>query len=268
MNNKYNLIDIFQQQQKLDNLLKPPIFKVLEKIQEQNKWLTSVDAFIVKSNFPQHIKPTGLELLYQSLKTSEAAKSWSEVISNFQNDKTENEEIKNLIITEFNFEDEVKNNSKLHFQVINESSLIERLIADIYNNNRNLYNLKPRQFEELVAELLRNNGFEVQLTKQTRDNGYDIIAIQNMNKLNPIKFLVECKLYGEDKPIGINTIRSFCDVVNREGANRGIIVTSSYFSSIAIKREQDMPYLLEFKDRIAIINWVEDYVKSKGLTTL
>lgn len=39
-----------------------------------------------------------------------------------------------------------------------------------------LYDLSPRKFEELIAAILEDLGFEVELTQATRDGGSDIIA--------------------------------------------------------------------------------------------
>ncbi len=39
-----------------------------------------------------------------------------------------------------------------------------------------LHDLTSRKFEELVASILEDLGFDVTLTKQTRDGGTDIIA--------------------------------------------------------------------------------------------
>ena len=48
---------------------------------------------------------------------------------------------------------------------------IPKLITDIYRDNSLLNNLDPRKFEEVVAELMAKEGFDVELTKQTRDGG-------------------------------------------------------------------------------------------------
>jgi hypothetical protein len=44
--------------------------------------------------------------------------------------------------------------------IINESERIRKIIWDIYRNNMPLLQLQPRQFEELVAELLYHQGLQ------------------------------------------------------------------------------------------------------------
>lgn len=37
--------------------------------------------------------------------------------------------------------------------------------------------ISPREFEEVVSEIFRSKGFEVDLTKRTANGGKDIIAV-------------------------------------------------------------------------------------------
>lgn len=143
--------------------------------------------------------------------------------------------------------------------LLNESNNIKKTILDIYGKNNQLFNIKPRQFEELMAELLTNRGFQVELTKQTRDGGYDIIALYKVADLGTMKWLVECKRFTREK-VGIEVIRSFKEVIQSNNVNRGIIATTSYFTADAIKKKQETPYLLDFLDKDAILKWIFEYV--------
>jgi HJR/Mrr/RecB family endonuclease len=143
--------------------------------------------------------------------------------------------------------------------IIKEADRIKRIIYDIYKNNDQIHQLGSRQFEELIAELLFKQGFEVQLTKQTRDGGYDILAIYHMPSQAPQKWLVECKKFTENK-VGIEVIRSFKEVIQAENANRGVIATTSYFTKDAYKKQQEVPYLLDFRDKDAVMKWIFEYI--------
>lgn len=144
--------------------------------------------------------------------------------------------------------------------IISEISDIKKSIQKIYEDNQFLYKLKSRKFEEVIAELLFNRGFEVELTKQTRDNGYDIIALNKINGF-PNKYLVECKKYAANRPIGIDIIRCFCDVIKEEKANKGIIFTTSYFTKPSEDRKKKEGHLLDFVNRDDLLDWVKDYLK-------
>lgn len=50
------------------------------------------------------------------------------------------------------------------------------LRAQLRSNPDQIFELEPRRFEELVASLLAEQGFTVELTPTSRDGGYDIAA--------------------------------------------------------------------------------------------
>ncbi|MCT3674383.1 restriction endonuclease [Elizabethkingia anophelis] len=147
--------------------------------------------------------------------------------------------------------------------IIDVSYQIRDILFEIYLNNEKLYKISPREFEKVIAELLYNNGFEVELTKQTRDNGFDILALKYVDNLSPIKYLVECKRYKPDRKIGVEIIRGFKEVIQTEQANKGLIVTTSYFSADAIRKQKETPYLLDYKDKDELMNWVSEYYNKK-----
>lgn len=93
-------------------------------------------------------------------------------------------------------------------------------------------------------------GFEVELSKQTRDNGYDILALKNVIGLSPVKYLVECKRYAEKRKVGVELIRSFKEVLQTENANKGIIATTSYFTKPALIKQNEIPYLLDLRIKL------------------
>lgn len=159
---------------------------------------------------------------------------------------------------------ELEENKKETVQeiIFSETARIKDLILQIYLNNEKLFQIHPREFEKIIAELLYSKGFEVELTKQTRDNGYDILALKYMDDFSPIKYLVECKRYNPSRKVGVEIVRSFKEVISTEQANKGMIVTTSYFSSDAIKKQKETPLLLDYKNKDDIIEWVNNYRNS------
>jgi len=169
--------------------------------------------------------------------------------------------IQNFMSRKFDFEDyftEQTEKEESPIVLIDESKRIKKIITDIYHDNSLIVKIQPREFEEIIAEMLYFQGFKVELTKQTRDNGYDIIALKYLDGHVPFKFLVECKRY-TNKKVGVEVIRGFKEVMVTEKANRGLLVTTSYFTEGANKKQRETPYLLEFKDKDKVIEWVEDY---------
>ncbi len=62
-----------------------------------------------------------------------------------------------------------------------------------------------RRFEEVVAEIFDGFGYEVELTKRTRDGGKDIVAIKRCEA--NLKFLIECKRPEPGNPVRIAAVR-------------------------------------------------------------
>jgi restriction system protein len=65
------------------------------------------------------------------------------------------------------------------------------ILASVRLDPSRLWQISDRAFEELIAEIFARQGYRVELTKRTRDNGYDILAVQN--NLIEQRLLIECK---------------------------------------------------------------------------
>lgn len=123
---------------------------------------------------------------------------------------------------------------------------IERILV----NNERIYDLTPRDFEGLVAEVFRENGFDVVLTQQTRDGGSDIIATYSLGGM-PYLVLIECKKYSPNNKVGVSLVRSFLGVQMDQKANKGVIVTTSTFTRDArvfAERQNHLITLLDYND--------------------
>lgn len=100
-------------------------------------------------------------------------------------------------------------------------------------NPRDILNdISPRDFEFLIAALFRKQNFNVRVTKQSRDGGFDIVCSSSNT---PIKqtILVECKHH--TGTIGVAPVSRLEGVVSNTGVTSGWVVTSSKFSSPAVK---------------------------------
>jgi HJR/Mrr/RecB family endonuclease len=121
-----------------------------------------------------------------------------------------------------------------------------------------LYELAPRKFEELVASILKDMGFDVELTQATRDGGRDIIA-HVRNAVCSYLTHIECKRYAPDNKVGVGIIREVIGVHHIRNATKSIIVTTSFFSRDAIKEAEKMENQLDLKDFTDIKAWLQRY---------
>ncbi|MCK4823525.1 restriction endonuclease [bacterium] len=121
-----------------------------------------------------------------------------------------------------------------------------------------LYDLSPRKFEELIASILEDLGFDVELTQATRDGGSDIIAYIR-NAVCEYLTLIECKKYAADRKVGVGVIREVSGVHHLKRASKSLIITTSFFSKDAIKEALSMEHQLQLKDYEDIKNWLMRY---------
>jgi len=121
-----------------------------------------------------------------------------------------------------------------------------------------LYDLSPRKFEELIASILEDLGFDVQLTKATRDGGTDIIAYIR-NSVCEFLTLVECKKYAPDNKVGVGIVREVSGVHHLKNASKSIIVTTSFFSKDAVEMAKAIEHQLELKNYEDLKVWLSEY---------
>lgn len=155
-----------------------------------------------------------------------------------------------VIYFEFDFEDfeEEIIGAEIHRTYININKIIQ--------NQDAVYDISPREFEELVAELFRQQGFDVELTPATRDGGCDIIASKTMGSL-PFMLIIECKKYSLQNPVGVSLVRSLLGVQSDRKANKAVLVTSSRFTKSAKEfadRQQHLISLIDINDLLAMMN--------------
>ena len=139
------------------------------------------------------------------------------------------------------------------------SELITALKADV----QLLSELNSRQFEEIVAEVLKSKGYEVDLTKKTRDGGKDIIAIHTDSLGIQNKYFIECKCHSEKNKICVDVVRKLYGVKNsKDGPNKAIVVTTSTFTSDArkfVENEASSSWGLSLVDREQVLQWLNEY---------
>ncbi len=147
--------------------------------------------------------------------------------------------------------------------IVQVSTVLNRaLIQQIRQDPARLHALTSRQFEEMVAELFNGFGFEVELTKATRDGGRDVVAVGG--DIAEVKYVIECKRYTRKRAVGVNVIREIHGVAMDEGATKGIVATTSRFTKDAIRHIQRNRYRLEGRDFNGVVEWLERYDAVKG----
>jgi len=116
------------------------------------------------------------------------------------------------------------------------SSLIKDGFDDIHKEiydriNRSpsdLQKLSPRQFEQFLDSVFKNNGYRSQIGPGQADGGVDI-RLYSDDGVAEIITLVQAKRYASKNPIKLEAVQALSAVVENERANRGLFVTTSRY---------------------------------------
>jgi hypothetical protein len=131
------------------------------------------------------------------------------------------------------------------------------LMARVARDPQLLYALHPRQFEEIVAELFAQQGYEVTLTASSNDGGADLYVVDRRN-LGSFLYIVECKRYRVDRPVGVGIVRQLFGVVQALNATAGIVATTSHFTRGAHTFAKSFQYQLSLHDFVALKKWLRE----------
>jgi restriction system protein len=108
-----------------------------------------------------------------------------------------------------------------------ESYLDQRFIDYLAAQPGHLSAIHWRQFEHLTGEYFRRNGYIVRIGPGRRDGGVDVIAERTDVTVGPELVVIQCKRFGDNNPIGVDSVRAFWATVTDQNATRGLIATTS-----------------------------------------
>jgi restriction system protein len=102
----------------------------------------------------------------------------------------------------------------------------------------NLMDLNPFEFEQLVANVFEKMGLESRLTRSSRDGGVDCVAYDARPVLGG-RVVIQAKRYKHT--VGVSAVRDLYGTMMNEGANKGILVTTSGYGPDAFDFARDKP---------------------------
>ncbi|WP_426532621.1 restriction endonuclease [Bradyrhizobium sp. McL0615] len=131
-----------------------------------------------------------------------------------------------------------------------------RDVLDGMAQGQNLTAMDWQDFEHLIRELLAkeyaDKNAEVKITRASRDRGVDAV-IFNSDPLHGGKFVVQAKRYSNT--VDVAAVRELYGTVLNEGANRGILVTTSHFGRDAYEWAANKPLtLIDGRNLLALLS--------------
>jgi len=104
----------------------------------------------------------------------------------------------------------------------------KKLHNDVTKGHREIADVSWQDFELLIGEHFRREGFSAKETSRGADGGVDLIL-----KKNGATYIVQCKHYKAYK-VGVKPVRELLGVMASCGAAGGFVVTSGEFTGDAI----------------------------------
>jgi hypothetical protein len=129
------------------------------------------------------------------------------------------------------------------------------LLMKIREQKLTLDDLHWREFEKVVAELLKREGWIVKLQQGSKDRGVDIRAERRVPGAGSILTIWQAKHLSKDK-VGISVVRELADVTRELGGSKGVIITSSFLTNGALRRIERNTYTLGKVDRSDLLGWI------------
>lgn len=153
------------------------------------------------------------------------------------------------------------NEVKIPEPIITDLSIVNQsLLLQVSKTPSMIHQCSPRQFEELVCEILEKKGYKVHLTNQTKDGGKDIIIAES-SFLGSFLIYVECKKNAPNRPVGVKFVRELYGTINADRATAGLIITSSYFSKAAKEFVEPIKHQMSLVDYVQLISEIQKIFK-------
>ena len=118
-------------------------------------------------------------------------------------------------------------------------------VVDQIDERTNLAAMDWLDFENLIREVFEKEfskgGGEVKITQASRDGGVDAIAF-DPDPIRGGKIVIQAKRY--TNTVGVSAVRDLYGTVHNEGANKGILVTTSDYGPDAYAFAKDKPLTL------------------------
>ena len=114
-----------------------------------------------------------------------------------------------------------------------------------FSNSTNIAEMDWEDFEHLVRQIFEwefaDKGGEVNVTQSSRDGGVDAI-VYDLDPIRGGKIIIQAKRYTNTVPV--SAVRDLYGTIINEGANKGILITTSDYGPDSYKFAQGKPITL------------------------
>jgi hypothetical protein len=142
-----------------------------------------------------------------------------------------------------------------NFSIDDAAIALDELGSHLRDKFDDIYALSSARFEALVSDIYKSIGYQVRMTQQTRDGGYDLLLVEASSGE---QILVECKRYAKSRKVGVTTVRQLLGVQIIRDVQKAKLVTSSTFTNpaygeVELLRSHSPDFSLDLVDAEALL---------------
>lgn len=131
-------------------------------------------------------------------------------------------------------------------------SQIDRLQGGLWNREH-LYEVSWDEFERLVGSLYESQGYSVEVTQDTADEGVDVWIEKNSER-----GAVQVKQFSTGNTVGRQTLQRLVSTIAKDDADTAIVVTSGEFATTASQYAKDFGPNLKLIDGDELIRMLSE----------
>lgn len=113
-----------------------------------------------------------------------------------------------------------------------------------------------RSFEKLLAQILEEFGYSIDLQRGTKDGGVDIFAIKKSGPFGIEKYLVQAKRW--NAAVGVSPVRELAFLHDEYRMTKSCLATTATFTRGAWQLADLHKWRLSLKDFEGLQEWVKD----------
>lgn len=130
-------------------------------------------------------------------------------------------------------------------QVWEDKETIEEIRRADTGLQNNFQHLSPFEFEEFVADLFNEMGYNARATSKSADYGVDVIAENGAERV-----AIQVKRHQPSNKVGAPTVQKTLGSRYKADADMTVIVTTSHFTGPAFEQARDAPIELWDKEKL------------------
>jgi restriction system protein len=127
----------------------------------------------------------------------------------------------------------------------------------LFSKGIDLGKITWRELEEIIGELLLLEGYDVKVGRGTKDGGVDVLASKVLPHIGLLRTVWQAKHLQPGNKVELKTIRELADIRDQAQATKGIIVTTGFLTSGALKRIRQDAYRLGKMERPELECWIK-----------